>query len=98
VQRSALAEATAATSDFPRRRPSPLVINERECRVIGLQTGTLTQQSRNGHLNHGHQVTVAVAAAPSKSPIVRTHLLDVRTLHEAAARRRDPPLRGGVAR
>ncbi len=41
--------------------PVLLVMNKRERRVSGLQTGTLAQHGQYGSL-HGHQVTVAVAA------------------------------------
>ena len=49
--------------------PFLLVVNKRERRVIGLQTGALAQHSRNGRLNHLHEATVAIAAAPWKEKL-----------------------------
>ena len=66
MQRLVFGDTVATTSGFGNSVPVLVVIDKCERRVIGLQTGTLAQHGRNGSLNHGHQVTVAIAAVSSE--------------------------------
>ena len=49
--------------------PILVVIDERECRVIGLQAGALAQHSGNGLLKHVPEVTVAIGADVRKTEV-----------------------------